>query len=91
MTRNVPEGSRCCAKVIRLGGGGTGMAFRHCESCEGLIASRATVCPHCDLPLTDTELLMETPNRVSGSSSWITLLFVLIAVVMLADVTEFMN
>jgi len=67
------------------------MAFRQCESCEGLIASRATICPHCDITLTETELLMPSPNRVSGTGNWVTLLFVLVAVFMLADATGFMN
>ena len=67
------------------------MAFRRCESCDGLIASRATVCPHCDVVLTETELLMPSPDRVSGSGNWIGLLFFLIALVMIADATGMMN
>lgn len=67
------------------------MAFRRCESCEGLIASRATICPHCDIALTENELLVQSPNRVSGTSGWATFLFVLIAVFMLADVSGLMR
>lgn len=70
---------------------GAGMAFRRCESCDGLIASRATVCPHCDVVLTETELLMPSPDSVSGSGTWIALLFFLIALVILADATGMMN
>ncbi|MDF1730958.1 MAG: hypothetical protein P1U49_05600 [Minwuia sp.] len=67
------------------------MAFRQCESCEGLIASRATICPHCDITLAETELLMPSPNTVSGVNNWAGLLFVLIAAVALADATGLMN
>lgn len=90
MTRGLPQGSRRCAKVIRQWGE-SGMAFRQCESCEGLIASRATKCPHCDIVLTETELLMPSPDTVSGGSNWAALLFVMIAAVALADATRLMN
>lgn len=88
MTRGLLEGFRRRAVSIGLGGG---MAFRQCESCEGLIASRATTCPHCDIALAETELVMPSPTRVSGFGNWTALLFFMIAVVMLAEATGLIN
>ncbi len=49
------------------------------------------MCPHCDIALPDTTLLMQKPSQASGFGGWITLLFTLVAVVMLADITDLLN
>ncbi len=67
--------------------GGEGMAFRRCDSCDGVIAARAVICPHCDSPLPETELTMQRPDRMSGSGAWGSFFLVVVVVVLLADLS----